>query len=110
MLHAHTVLLTVPLCAVCWILSAVQVLTETFGWIRTAVTDFLLPAFNVKSLIDWAKEGLGNANSATRTAAVQLLGTMHAFLGPALGNMVRWPSYCMLPLEHSTQAADIAVH
>lgn len=65
-----------------------QVLTETFVWIRTAVSDFLLPAFNVKSLIDWAKEGLGNANSATRTAAVQLLGTLHAFLGPALGDMV----------------------
>lgn len=65
-----------------------QVLTETFAWIRTAVTDFLLPAFNVKSLIDWAKDGLGSANSATRTAAVQLLGTLHAFLGPALGDMV----------------------
>lgn len=66
-----------------------QVLTETFNWIRTAVSDFLLPAFNVKCLIDWAKEGLGNANSATRTAAVQLLGTLQAFLGPALGDMVR---------------------
>lgn len=84
--------------AVCCVLS-VQVLTETFGWIRTAVNDFLLPAFNIKSLIDWAKEGLSNANSATRTAAVQLLGTMHAFLGPALGNMVRWPSPARAHLE-----------
>lgn len=74
----------VPWCLLC----CVQVLTETFAWIRTAVTEFLLPAFNVKALIDWSKEGLGNANSATRTAAVQLLGTMHAFLGPALANMV----------------------
>lgn len=72
---------------------AAQVLTETFNWIRTAVSDFLLPAFNVKCLIDWAKEGLGSANSATRTAAVQLLGTLHAFLGPPLGDMVR-PLQC----------------
>lgn len=71
-----------------WVDVPAQVLTETFVWVRTAVTDFLLPAFNVKALIDWAKEGLGNASSATRTAAVQLLGTMHAFLGPALGDMV----------------------
>jgi hypothetical protein len=78
----------------CCLTLCVQVLTETFGWIRTAVADFLLPAFNVKSLIDWSKEGLGNANSSTRTAAVQLLGTMHAFLGPALGSMVSSSCCC----------------
>jgi hypothetical protein len=102
----------VPWCRPC----CVQVLTETFGWIRTAVTDFLLPAFNVKSLIDWSKEGLGNANSATRTAAVQLLGTMHAFLGPALGNMVSaahaagsaavTQQHAMLPAGNSVEATD----
>jgi hypothetical protein len=76
-------------------------LTETFNWIKTAVSDFLLPAFNVKCLIDWAKEGLGNANSATRTAAVQLLGTLHAFLGPALGDMVS-------PMQRSCRCTSLA--
>lgn len=70
-------------------LSPTQVLTETFKWVSTAVTAFLLPAFKVPSLIDWAKEGMGNASAATRTAAVQLLGTMHAFLGPGLAELVR---------------------
>lgn len=83
-----------------------QVLTEAFGWIRTAVSDFLLPAFNVKSLIDWAKEGLGSASSATRTAAVQLLGTLHAFLGPALGDMV---SCCSASLHTRLHFADAVV-
>lgn len=62
-----------------------QVLTEAINWISLAVSDFLLPAFNVKSLIDWAKEDLGSANAATRTAATQLLGCLHKFLGPPLG-------------------------
>lgn len=76
----------------------VQVLTETFNWIRSAVQDFLLPAFNVKALLDWAKEGLGSANSATRTAAVQLLGILHAFLGPALADMVCLGSRLHIPV------------
>lgn len=66
-----------------------QVLTEAINWINLAVQDFLLPAFNVKSLIDWAKDDLGSANAATRTAAIQLLGCLHTFLGPPLADMVR---------------------
>lgn len=58
-----------------------QVLTEALSWIGGALTDFLLPAFNVPALLGWAKEGLGSANAATRTAATQLLGVMHSFLG-----------------------------
>lgn len=66
-----------------------QVLTETINWINLAVQEFLLPAFDVKTLIDWAKEDLGSANAATRTAATQFLGTLHAFVGPQLADMVR---------------------
>jgi len=64
-----------------------QVLTEAINWINVAVSDFLLPAFDVKSVINWAKEGLGSANAATRTAATQLLGTLHGFLGV----FIKWP-------------------
>lgn len=66
-----------------------QVLTETINWINLAVQEFLLPGFNVKSLLDWAKEDLGSANAATRTAATQFLGSLHAFVGPQLAEMVR---------------------
>lgn len=64
-------------------------LTETINWINLAVQEFLLPVFNVKSLIDWSKEDLSNSNAATRTAAAQFLGSLHAFLGPQLAEMVR---------------------
>eukprot|EP00775_Hariotina_reticulata_P007310 gene7310-7523_t len=66
-----------------------KVLTEAINWINLAISDFLLPAFDVKTVLGWAKDGLGSANAATRTAATQLLGTLHGFLGPALADMVR---------------------
>ncbi|WIA20537.1 hypothetical protein OEZ85_004931 [Tetradesmus obliquus] len=66
-----------------------KVLTEAINWISLAIGEFLLPSFNVASLLTWAKEDLGSANAATRTAAVQLLGCLHTFLGPPLGDMVR---------------------
>ncbi|KAF6262791.1 armadillo-type protein [Scenedesmus sp. NREL 46B-D3] len=66
-----------------------KVLTEAINWVTLAVNDFLLPAFNVAVLLGWAKEDLGSANAATRTAAVQMLGCLHTFLGPPLGDMVR---------------------
>jgi hypothetical protein len=80
--HARTPPFTLPAHA------PSQVLTEAYNWIRGAVVDFLLPAFRVPALLCWAKEGLGSANAATRTAAVQLLGCMHAFLGGGLADMV----------------------
>jgi hypothetical protein len=68
------------------------VLTEAINWITLAIGDFLLPAFNVKALLGWAKEDLGSANAATRTAAVQMLGCLHTFLGPPLGELQ--PMHC----------------
>jgi cytoskeleton-associated protein 5 len=65
------------------------VLTEAINWITLAVNDFLLPAFNVKALLGWAKDDLGSANAATRTAAVQMLGCLHTFLGPPLGEFTQ---------------------
>ena len=44
---------------------------------------------SVPTLIGWAKEDLGSPNAAVRTAATQLLATMHRQLGAGLGDLVR---------------------
>jgi hypothetical protein len=87
--HNTAAALLLPLLLPPLLLSPLQVLTEALNWLSGAVTAFLLPAFSVPSLLSWAKDGCGNANAGTRTASVALLGTLHAFLGPALGDMVR---------------------
>jgi hypothetical protein len=81
-----------------------QILTEAFHWIRAAVADFLLPAFKVPLLLQWAREGVASTVPATRTAAIALLGTMHAFLGPALEGMVRRGCVCVRGGAHASAA------
>lgn len=56
---------------------ALQVLSESLNWLTQAIEDFGLPLFNVKSLLDWAKEDLGSANAAVRNSAIHMLGVMH---------------------------------
>ena len=74
---------TDPACA--WL----QILQEALGWMTKAVQEFGLAAMSVPTLISWAKEDLGSPNAAIRTAATQLLATMHRQLGPGLGDLVK---------------------
>ncbi|KAG2491479.1 hypothetical protein HYH03_010264 [Edaphochlamys debaryana] len=66
-----------------------KVQSETINWIGRAITEFGLAGCDVKQLLDWAKEDLGSANAGVRNAAIQMLGVMYRFLGPALGDMIR---------------------
>jgi cytoskeleton-associated protein 5 len=62
---------------------------EALTWVAAAFEGFGAQAMDVPAALGWAKAGLGAATPAVKTAAVALLGTMHAFLGPALADMVR---------------------
>ncbi|KAG1675584.1 hypothetical protein FOA52_014172 [Chlamydomonas sp. UWO 241] len=61
-----------------------KVLSEALGFVAQVVEEFGLARVPVKSLLEWSKEGLSNANAGIRNAAIQLLGVMHRFLGPPL--------------------------
>ncbi|GLC42611.1 hypothetical protein PLESTB_001118900 [Pleodorina starrii] len=66
-----------------------KVQSEAINWIARAILDFGLAGTDVRALLDWAKEDLGSANAGVRNSAIQLLGVMYRFLGPALGDMIR---------------------
>eukprot|EP00198_Chlamydomonas_reinhardtii_P006227 XP_001695563.1 microtubule associated protein [Chlamydomonas reinhardtii] len=66
-----------------------KVQSEAINWIARAITEFGLAGCDVRALLDWAKEDLGSANAGVRNAAIQMLGVMYRFLGPALGDMIR---------------------
>ena len=51
-----------------------QVLTETLNYLAAAIQDFGLAAFDVPSLLTWAKADLGSAVAGTRTAAIAMVG------------------------------------
>ncbi len=54
-----------------------KVTSEAINTMSQAIQEFGLQSLNVKSLLDWMKEDLGNSNPGVRNAAVQLLGIMH---------------------------------
>ncbi|KXZ46795.1 TOG1 protein [Gonium pectorale] len=66
-----------------------KVQSETINWIARAITEFGMAGLDVRALLEWSKEDLGSANAGVRNAAIQLLGVMYRFLGPALGDMIR---------------------
>ncbi|GIL97467.1 hypothetical protein Vretimale_3111 [Volvox reticuliferus] len=66
-----------------------KVQSEAINWIARAIVEFGLAGMDVRALLDWAKEDLGSANAGVRNSAIQLLGVMYRFLGPALGDMIR---------------------
>lgn len=66
-----------------------KILSEALNFTSSAVQEFGLQAMNVKLLLDWVKEDLGSTNAGVRNSAINLLGVMHGFLGPVLGDMVR---------------------
>lgn len=82
--------------APCWC----QVLAEALNWLTQAIADFGLAAFPVPALLGWAKAGLGSSHAFVRTASTQVLGVMHTFLGPALGERWRrsWGAGALQPL------------
>ncbi|KAJ9516595.1 hypothetical protein QJQ45_015220 [Haematococcus lacustris] len=66
-----------------------KILSEVLNWVAQATAEFGLGSMNVKALIDWAKEDLASTNAGVRNSAIHLLGVMHRFLGPPLGDMIR---------------------
>ncbi|GIL58886.1 hypothetical protein Vafri_13702 [Volvox africanus] len=66
-----------------------KVQSESINWIARAILEFGLAGMDVRALLDWAKEDLGSSNAGVRNSAIQLLGVMYRFLGPALGDMIR---------------------
>jgi hypothetical protein len=54
-----------------------KVTSEAINTMTQTIQEFGLQSLNVKSLLDWMKEDLGNSNPGVRNAAVQLLGVMH---------------------------------
>lgn len=66
-----------------------KVLVETLTWVATAVADFGLQSFTVKSLLEWIKTGLGNSNAGVRDAAIKLAGVLHRSLGPSLVGLLQ---------------------
>ncbi|KAK2077037.1 hypothetical protein QBZ16_005265 [Prototheca wickerhamii] len=63
-----------------------KVPAETLGWTATAIAEFgLAPGkFDVAGLLEWAREALGSAAAPVRSRGVELLGALHATLGPAI--------------------------
>jgi len=62
---------------------------EALTWAAAAFEGFGAGAMDVPAAVGWAKGGLASAAPAVKGAAVALLGTLHAFLGPALADAVR---------------------
>lgn len=60
-----------------------KVQQEALNWVTQAIRDFGLQV-NIKLLIDDAKKGVNMTNPAVRQAAINLLGTMHLYMGPTL--------------------------
>ncbi|GAX77872.1 hypothetical protein CEUSTIGMA_g5314.t1 [Chlamydomonas eustigma] len=66
-----------------------KILSECLMLIGQIIEDFGISQLPVKNLLEWAKEDLGSANAGVRNAVIQMLGVMHRFLGPPLGDMIR---------------------
>eukprot|EP00798_Chlamydomonas_sp_ICE-L_P001437 gene1437-32811_t len=65
------------------------VLSEGLNWLSMAVEGYGLASLDVKALIGWCKEDLLSPNAGVRNSTIHLLGTIHKFLGPPLGDMIR---------------------
>lgn len=60
-----------------------KVQQEALNWVNQAIREFGFQV-NPKLLIDDAKKGVNTTNPAVRQAAINLLGTMHLYMGPTL--------------------------
>jgi cytoskeleton-associated protein 5 len=54
------------------------------GWMATAVEEFGGRVFDVRALINAAKECMSHTNPGVKAAAVRLLGAVHSAFGPAV--------------------------
>ena len=60
-----------------------KVQSETLDWLGQAVKDFGF-LLNMKPLIEYIKKAFTATNPAVRTAAINLLGTIHMYIGGQL--------------------------
>lgn len=60
-----------------------KVQQEALNWVTQAIREFGFQV-NPKLLIDDTKKGVNTTNPAVRQAAINLLGTMHLYMGPTL--------------------------
>lgn len=62
-------------------MALLQVLSEALAWVTSAILDFGLALLDVRALLTWAKDALGNAGAAgVRNSAIQMLGAMHMWV------------------------------
>eukprot|EP00803_Ostreobium_quekettii_P007309 evm.model.scf_1455.1 EVM.evm.TU.scf_1455.1 scf_1455:6723-19697(-) len=66
-----------------------KILAESINWMGQAIGEFGLQPMNTKALIEWAQADLKTPNAQVRNSVVQLLGVIHQFVGPALGDMIQ---------------------
>lgn len=60
-----------------------KVQAETLNWVGNAIKEFGMQV-NPKTLLDEVKKAVQSINPAVRSAAIQLLGTMHLYMGNTL--------------------------
>ena len=54
-----------------------------------AIEEFGLQPMDTKSLLEWSQNDLNTPNAQVRNAMIQVLGIIHRFVGPSLGDMIR---------------------
>ncbi|KAJ3560020.1 hypothetical protein NP233_g11105 [Leucocoprinus birnbaumii] len=68
---------------------APKVLADAVTWIDTVVQEFGIAGLTLRSLIDFLKAALGNANAQVRTSATKALVTVKLFAGPVLKDLIQ---------------------
>ncbi|KRZ69248.1 Cytoskeleton-associated protein 5, partial [Trichinella papuae] len=62
--------------------------SESFSWLSSAIQQFG-PNINVTNIVDFAKKGLGATSPVVRSAAIELVGILHWYIGSEIGMLFK---------------------
>ncbi|KRZ17110.1 Cytoskeleton-associated protein 5, partial [Trichinella zimbabwensis] len=62
--------------------------SESFSWLSSAIQQFG-PNINVTNIVDYAKKGLGATSPVVRSAAIELVGILHWYIGSEIGMLFK---------------------
>ncbi|KRY40528.1 Cytoskeleton-associated protein 5, partial [Trichinella spiralis] len=62
--------------------------SESFSWLSNAIQQFG-PNINVTNIVDFAKKGLGATSPVVRSAAIELVGILHWYIGSEIGMLFK---------------------
>ncbi|KRZ45371.1 Cytoskeleton-associated protein 5 [Trichinella pseudospiralis] len=62
--------------------------SESFSWLSSAIQQFG-PNINVTNIVDFVKKGLGATSPVVRSAAIELVGILHWYIGSEIGMLFK---------------------